>query len=67
MTSEEYWKRIERVPLKFENDIPNSDSRRYRAQNGVPVSVTKPEYFKTDEEREAAVRFYEQMYSRRYN
>ena len=60
----EYWPRIKRIPLYFDREI-DAEAALYRMQDGSPVRVTRPEFFKTDQERAAAVEFLELMYSPR--
>ena len=66
MSPEDYWGRIERIPLRFERTSADPDALIYRAQDGTPVRVTKPEYLRP-EEREDVVRAYEQWYAPRLN
>lgn len=64
MTNEEYWQRIERIPMNFERPSTDGLSRIYRSQQGIPVSVTNPDTY-SEEERVAMVENYETMYSPR--
>lgn len=63
----DYWPRIKRIPLFFDREISDGESVLYRAQDGSPVRVTKPDFFKSDEERAAAIEFLEANYSPRRN
>lgn len=65
MSHDEYWKRIERIPLIFERDTVDGEARMYRAQDGTPVRVTKPKADWTSDELELTVDYYESMYSPR--
>lgn len=67
MTPTEYWRRIERIPLRPERKTADGEAMICRAQDGTPVRVTKPELFKSDAEREAALRHYEAFYAPRVN
>jgi len=63
----DYWPRIKRIPLYFDREISDGESVLYRAQDGAPVRVTKPDVLATDEKRESAIQFLEAMYSPRKN
>jgi hypothetical protein len=65
VSPEDYWKRISRIPLYRERDTSDGEAVICRAQDGTPVRVTKPEYFKSEEEMEATLRWYEACYSPR--
>jgi hypothetical protein len=56
----DYWPRIERIPLY--RDIELDEAWLCRTATREPVRVTKPEFFKTDGEREAAITFYQMFY-----
>jgi len=64
VTSEAYWQRIYRIPLRPERESSDGEARICRAQDGTPVRVTKPEYL-LEEEREAVLEAYERWYSPR--
>ena len=66
MTIDEYWARIQRVPLRRERESTDSQSVLFRAQDGAPVLVTKPDSLSEDE-RESVVQFYESQYAPRLN
>jgi hypothetical protein len=64
-TIADYWPRIRAIPLYHDRETDDGEAVLCRAQNGLPARVTKPEYFKSDAEREAAIDFLESMYSPR--
>lgn len=57
----DYWPRIARIPLYQDKDL--GEAVLCWTADRQPVRVTKPEFFKSDEEREAAIRHYEAFYS----
>lgn len=68
MTPDQYWARIRAIPLLAVRDSSDGDAvicRQPHTQD--TVSVTKPEFYKDDNEMEATLRFYEQMYSSQLN
>lgn len=65
---EQYWARIRRIPLIIGRESDDGNSVLCHAADGSGVvTVTKPEFFRTDADREAAVRGYELMYGRNLN
>jgi len=61
VSPEDYWRRIERIPLYRERDSSSGDEVLCRKQDGTPVLITKPEYL-TLEEREDTVATYETLH-----
>jgi len=60
----DYWPRIKRIPLYPDvlTDDGNAILCRTYDGRGV-VRVTKPEFFRSDEDREAAIKFLDSVYS----
>jgi hypothetical protein len=59
----DWWPRIRRIPLYVDIDLADGEAVLCRDQNNKPVRVTKPDYFHSDEEREAAIVLLEAFYS----
>lgn len=65
---EEYWARIRRIPLIIGRDADDGRAVLCRTADGSQVvTVTKPEIFHNDADREAAVAVYELMWGRNLN
>jgi len=66
VTPEEYWRRIQRIPLYRDRDSASGDEVLCRKSDGTPVLVTKPEYLSM-EERESVVQVYERLHKPNVN
>lgn len=56
----DYWPRIGRIPLHRDKEL--GEAWLCRTSTNHPARVTKPEYFQSDEEREAAIQILEAYY-----
>lgn len=60
---EEYWARIGRIPLYPDRETDDGTAIASRNfDNSLIVRVQKAETFESDDDREAAVQFYEMFY-----
>jgi hypothetical protein len=60
----DYWARINRIPLYPDWATDDGEAVICRTRDGMQiVRVTRAEYFHSDEEREAAISFYEANYA----
>ena len=62
MTEAEYWAAIDRIPLYRQRESSDGDAWICRDRNNQPVRVTKPEFFRSDDERHAALDYYRSMH-----
>lgn len=61
---EEYWARVENIPLIKERETGDKEAFLCRTLEGSPVRVTKPDFFKSDDERAAAIEMLEDFYKK---
>jgi hypothetical protein len=61
---EEYWARIGNIPLIKERETSDKEAVLCRTLEGAPVRVTKPEFFRSDDERAAAIELLEDFYKK---